>query len=135
MMVRIAYLIVSALALGAIGCGSGNQQRNEIAAAKAAVSPVVEQPKPIVTAPPISTASAEPPAVPVSAVPSASRPKRHTYNKVRQVVAVTTVHCSPGEGRACELATEILNLPLAERLAWAKQEFAKREINDVRNDQ
>jgi hypothetical protein len=135
MMVRIAYLIVSVLALGAIGCGRGSRQQNEITAAKAAVSPVVEQPKPVPAAPPVSTAPAEPPAVPVSAVPSKSRPERHTYNKARHVVAVPRVQCVPGESPACELATEILNLPLAERLAWAKQEFAKREINDVRNDQ
>jgi len=37
--------------------------------------------------------------------------------------------------RAVKLADEILKLPLQDRLAWSKQEFAKRGIGNVHDDQ
>jgi hypothetical protein len=136
MMCRTAYFVVFVIALGAIGCGSDERQQDETTkATAAAVSPEVVQQKPSPVPAPVATASAEQPATPVPAAMAKSNSKPASTSKVHHVVAEPTAQCAPGESRACELANGILNVTPAERVAWAKQEFAKREINDVHDDQ
>ena len=131
----IAYIVVSILALGTIGCSNDNRQQKGIVASKVAVPSVVGQPKPTPAALPVSAVPAGLPEEPVSATPAKSKPKRPPYKVRHAVASMPIVQCAPEKSRACDLAMEILNVPPAERFAWAKQEFAKREIADVRDDQ
>ena len=129
MRLRIAGLVAVLSAL--VGCGSDNQEK-KTAAAPVAASPGVDQAKPKPAPPPVSTAAAEPPP-PISPAAAKSKPKPAAH-KVRHAVATPAEPCALEESRACELANEIREVTVAERIAWAKQEFAKREIRDVRAD-
>jgi len=129
-MFRIAHIIMFVIALGTIGCGSDNMQQNNTATKSITEipPPAVAAPKPNPTPPPVAT-------TPVSAIPATGKPHPPGIYKVRRVAAAPTVQGAVEDSRASELATEILNLPLADRLEWTKQEFAKRGIKNVHDDQ
>jgi hypothetical protein len=127
---RVPFIIVIAAALLAAGCGSDNPQPAKASVLPTPVPPVltVEQPKPSPIAP------VDPRAQPrVSTVPVPVEPKAVRVHKVRRVAQVAPVAVE--DCRAVKLADEILKLPLQDRLAWSKQEFAKRGIGNVHDDQ
>jgi len=128
---RIVFIIGIALALIAAGCGSDNPQP-----AKASVTPPPVTPPPAVEQPkPSPPASVEPP--PASAIPASIKPKWARAHRVRPVAQAPSQFgpVAVEDSRAAKLADEILKLPLQERLAWSKQEFAKRGIGNVHDDQ
>jgi hypothetical protein len=127
---RIVLITGIALALIAAGCGSDNPQPAKASVTPPSVTspPAAEQPKPSPVAP------VDPPAPPrVSTVPAAVEPKPAHVHKVRRAAQVAPVAVE--DSRAVKLADEILKLPLQDRLAWSKQEFAKRGIGNVHDDQ
>ena len=76
-------------------------------------------------------------APPASAIPASVKPKPVRVHKVRHV-AQAPAQVAPvavEDSRSVKLANEILKLPLQERLEWSKQEFAKRGIGNVHDDQ
>jgi hypothetical protein len=131
---RIVFITGIALALIAAGCGSDNPQPAKASVTPPSVTPpsAAEQPKPSPIAP------VDPPAPPrVSTIPATVEPKPAHVHKVRRA-AQASAQVAPvavEDSRAVKLADEILKLPLQERLAWSKQEFAKRGIGNVHDDQ
>jgi hypothetical protein len=121
------YSVVLVIALGSVGCGSDDKQRNKTATVIESPSPV-ERPKANPAPPPVAPAPLVPSAPAVSAIPAGRNPKSPGTHKARGLIAATTVQGAVEESRASKLATEILNLPLADRLRWTEQEFAKRGI-------
>jgi len=128
---RVLFIIVIAVALIAAGCGSGNQQAGKTSVTPPPVTPppAVEQPKPSPMAP------VEPP--PASAIPASIKPRPASAHRARHVAQAPAQFAPVAveDSRSVKLANEILNLPLQERLEWSKQEFAKRGIGNVRDDQ
>ena len=131
---RIVFITGIALALIATGCGSDNPQPAKASVTPPSVTPppAAEQPKPSPIAP------VDPPAPPrVSTIPATVEPKPAHVHKGRRA-AQASAQVAPvavEDSRAVKLADEILKLPLQDRLAWSKQEFAKRGIGNVHDDQ
>ena len=135
-MFRILFYGVLVIALSTVGCGSDAQQGKTTApavsqnpASPTPAAPAVEQAKPDAAAakPPVAPVVKSPPfrvlVASVKANPAGTNKGRLVKELAEPATAV--------DSRSERLATELLRLPLEDRLKWKQQEFDKRGIGNV----